>query len=274
MKKLKIILELYVLFGFIMALYVSTVNSVFDILVIRGDMSVFQYVLFTGVFLGVFWLPYGLWMVLFRYSEYYVFSDKPIFIMLYILAFILLSLYIIFRKSKENSSQNGIDERQGNSLIKFSAVFILTVIFAVVSCFQLPEPTINKENIRSLSFAYGAGPSWHDAYNLNYRGDIDTVVDALVQLPLEPAKPCKLDNDLLASDKIEFVVAIHYEDIKTAKLNNEIGIYIILDNGHIIVEDFYRHDRHYKADYTMLQSVLKELEYKANIGFMRMSRND
>ena len=271
MKKFKKVLGIYFLFGIMMAVYVSTVNSVFDILVIRGGMSVLKYILLTGCFLGLFWLPYGMLLVITSYPKYYVFGDTPVCLIAYMLLFVLVSLYIILRK--QNDTERGTDLKNITGLFKFCAVLLMTIVFAVTTLFTLPEPTINKENIRSLSFAYGAGPQWHHTYNLNYRGDIDAVIDALIQLPLESAQSCEFNNDLLASDEIAFVVAIHYEDIKKAKENNEIGFYIVLDNGHIIVEDFYKQDRHYRADYTALQTVLNELEWKAKIGFMSMTRN-
>lgn len=276
MSKFKKLLGLYVLFGMVMLVYVSTVNSMFDIFVIRYGMSIMKYILLGGIFYGLFWLPYGTWMVLSRYPDYYVFSDKPIFMMLYILAFIVLSRCIFASKQNETEDDKAHEmaEKNGNGLVKFLTVFILTVIFAVGSCFQPSAPTINKENIKSIGFAYGAGPSWHDAHMLSYRDGIDKVTDELIQLSLTPTEPRELNNDLLAGDEMALVVAIYYEDIKTAKKNNEIGFYIFLEDGHVIVEDFYRNERHYTTDYTALESVLDTLENKANIGFMSMTRND
>lgn len=101
MKKFKKILGIYFLFGIMMAVYVSTLNSVFDILVIRGGMSVLKYILLTGCFLGLFWMPYGMLLVITSYPKYYVFGDTPVCLIAYMLLFVLVSLYIILRKQNE-----------------------------------------------------------------------------------------------------------------------------------------------------------------------------
>ena len=98
MKKFKKILGIYLLFGIMMAVYVSTVNSVFYVLVIRGGMSGLQYILLIGCFLGVFWLPYGMLLVISPYPKYYVFGDTPVCLIAYMLLFVLISLSIILRK--------------------------------------------------------------------------------------------------------------------------------------------------------------------------------
>lgn len=274
MKQYKKIFSLYLLFGLLMVLYVSVINDGL-LLVIRDGMWIVQYSLFMGI-LGLFWLPYSILLVLSPYSEYYVFGDTPTGLILYCSAFVLLSLYLILKKQNaaEDSSQGSIMRKNRPGLIYFLAVFLLTILCAAGTYFQAPEPIVNKENIKTLSFAYGAGPTWHHTYTLGYAEEINQVMDALQQLPLEAAEPIEVNNALLSSDEIAFVVALQYEDFKKAKENNEIGTYIVLDDGHIIVEDFYRKDRHYKADYTAVQTVLKDLEHKATIGFLRMTRND
>ena len=102
MKKVKKIVGLYLLFGIIMFVYVS-VSGAFTILTGTGGVSVFQYVLFMGVLLGLCWLPYSIALILSPYSEYFVFGDTPIILILYILVFVILGLCIIFRKPKDNS---------------------------------------------------------------------------------------------------------------------------------------------------------------------------
>ena len=102
MKTVKEALGIYLLFGVVMAVYVSVSGS-FALLTSIGGLSVFQYILFVGILLGLCWLPYSIALIFSPYSEYFVFGDTPIILILYILIFVVLGLYIIFRKSNNNS---------------------------------------------------------------------------------------------------------------------------------------------------------------------------
>jgi len=102
MKRVIKILWVYLLFGIVMALYVSVSGS-FTLLTSVGGLSVFQYILFFGILLGLCWLPYSIAIIFSSYSDYFVFSDTPIILILYIMVFIFLDLCIIFRKPKDIS---------------------------------------------------------------------------------------------------------------------------------------------------------------------------
>lgn len=97
MKKLKKIAVLYLLFGLVMGVYIL-INS--SGMFMPEGISSLTFIGFLVFLLPISWLPYSVWLAGYKYSEYYVFSDKPIFLIIYIIAFVLLGVYIAFKKEK------------------------------------------------------------------------------------------------------------------------------------------------------------------------------
>ena len=97
MKIIKKIAGLYLLFGLVMGVYILINSS--GMFMLEG-ISLFNFIGFLVFLLPIGWLPYSVLMAGYEYSEYYVFSNKPIFLIIYIIAFVLLSLYIAFKKEK------------------------------------------------------------------------------------------------------------------------------------------------------------------------------
>ena len=97
MKKIKKIAGLYLLFGLAMGVYILiNCSSIF----LTEGISVITFVGFVIFLLPVGWLPYSVLLAGYKYSEYYVFSNKPVFLIIYIIAFVLLGLYIALKKEK------------------------------------------------------------------------------------------------------------------------------------------------------------------------------
>ena len=97
MKKYQKIAGLYLLFGLAMGVFILiNCSSIF----LTDGISVLTFVGFVIFLVPVGWLPYSVWLAGYKYSEYYVFSDKPIFLIIYIIAFVLLGLYIALKKEK------------------------------------------------------------------------------------------------------------------------------------------------------------------------------
>ena len=97
MKKIKKIAGLYLLFGLTMGVFILiNCSSIF----LTDGISVLTFVGFVIFLVPVGWLPYSVLLAGYKYSEYYVFSNKPVFLIIYIIAFILFSLHVIFKKEE------------------------------------------------------------------------------------------------------------------------------------------------------------------------------
>ena len=111
MTRFKKIFCLYLLFGIVLAICFSSGGS-FTLLTVEGGLSVFDYILFIGILLGLLWLPYSIFVLLSPYTEYYIVSDTPLVLIIYILAFCLICLFIILKKQKLDAETKTPDNKQ------------------------------------------------------------------------------------------------------------------------------------------------------------------